>query len=113
MQLTIFSLHAVISRNILNDEASSLVLSENAGREKSLLAELHPAGAAAERYDTGDLKRQDRKQEVLRQDDALKGNCSAGKGNGAESVGVSLQSPPAGGPVVDVDASKPAHADEM
>ncbi|XP_053095645.1 cyclic AMP-responsive element-binding protein 3-like protein 4 [Pangasianodon hypophthalmus] len=105
----------VISRNILNDEASPLVPSENVADDKHLPPEFRPAADVqrAERYDTDDSQREDRKQEVLLQEDALKGNDSATEGNGAESVGVGLPSPPGGGAVVDVDAAKPAHADEM
>lgn len=107
--------HVVISRNILNDEGSPLVPFENAADDKTLLAEFQPAAAAnlqrAERYDTDDSKGEDRKQEVLLQDDTLKGNDSATQGNGVDSVG--LPSRPAGGAVVDVDMAKPAHADEM
>lgn len=66
-----------------------------------------------ERYDRDDSTREDRKQEVLLQDDPLKGNESVTEGNGAEPVGVGLPSRPAGGAVVDVDVTKPAHADEM
>lgn len=107
----------VISRNILNDEESPLVPFENVADDKTLLAEFQSAAAAnlqqAERYDTDDSKGEDRKQEVLLQNDTLKGNYSVTQGNGVDSVGVGLPSRPAGGAVVDVDMAKPAHADEM
>lgn len=106
----------VISRNILNDEASPLVLSEIAADDRRLLAEFQPAPAdtqRTERYDTDESRKEDRKQEVLLQNDTLKGNESVTEGNGVEPVGVGLPSRPAGGAVVDADVAKPAHADEM
>lgn len=112
-----FPLHAVISRNILNDEASLLVPSENTADDKNLLAVFQVAAVAdtqqAEHYDMEKSNREEKKQEVLLQDDALKGNDSTTEGNGDESVGVGLAALPAGGAVVDVDMAKPAHADEM
>ncbi|XP_060776886.1 cyclic AMP-responsive element-binding protein 3-like protein 4 [Neoarius graeffei] len=102
----------VISRNILNDEASPLVLSENAADDKTLLAEFQPAAAAAD-VRRLELDDSDGSEEAPLQENTLRGNESATDGNGAESVGVGLLSPPAGGAVVDVDAAKPAHADEM
>ncbi|KAG7335423.1 hypothetical protein KOW79_000116 [Hemibagrus wyckioides] len=99
----------VISRNILNDEASPLVQSESAVDDKNLLVELQQVAAdtrRVEREGADTLEREDRKQEVLLQDDALRGNRSATVGNGAESY-------PVGGAAVDVDTAKPAHADEM
>lgn len=60
-----------------------------------------------------ELDDSDGSEEALLQENTLRGNESATDGNGAESVGVGLLSPPAGGAVVDVDAAKPAHADEM
>lgn len=78
--------------------------------DKNLFTEFQLAAADMRRvelYDSDDSK------EVLLQDSALRGNDSATEGHGAESVGVGLLSPLAGGAVVDVDAAKPAHADEM
>ncbi|KAI5618328.1 cyclic AMP-responsive element-binding protein 3-like protein 4 [Silurus asotus] len=105
----------VISRNILNDEASPLVPSENAEDDKSLLTEFQSVVEMqrGENYDTDDSNRDDRLQEILLQEDTQKGNDSETEENGKELVNVNLQSPPAGGAVVDVDATKPAHADEM
>ncbi|KAK3551828.1 hypothetical protein QTP70_029004 [Hemibagrus guttatus] len=99
----------VISRNILNDEASPLVQSESAVDDKNLLVEFQQVTVDTKRVQRDDAdtsESEDRKQEVLLQDDALGGNCSVTDGNGAESH-------PVGGAVVDVDAAKPAHADEM
>lgn len=104
-----------MSRNILNDEASQLVPFESAANDKNILVDFQLAADTrrAERYDTDDPTVEDRKQEVLLKNDVLKGNDSVTEGNGAESVGVDLSSPPGGGAVADVDAAKPAHADEM
>lgn len=66
-----------------------------------------------ERNDLDSSEREDRTQEVMFLDDVLKGNESTMEGNGVEQVDVGLRSPPAGGAMVDVDAAKPAHADEM
>ncbi|KAK2855293.1 hypothetical protein Q7C36_007162 [Tachysurus vachellii] len=104
----------VISRNILNDEASALVLSENAVDDKNLPAEFQLAAVdmpIVQRDNMDNSKREDRKQEVLLQDDALTRNRSVTEGKGAESE--SSPSHPVGGAVLDVDAAKPAHADEM
>lgn len=108
------SLHAVISRNILNDEASALVSSENAVDDKNLSAEFQLAAVdmpIVQRDNMDNSKREDRNQEVLLQDDTLTGNRSAAEGKGVESE--SSPSHPVGGAVLDVDAAKPAHADEM
>lgn len=86
-----------------------LVPFENTVEDKSLLTEFQPA----ERYDPDDSEREDRKQEVLLLDDVFKGNESTVEENGVESVDVGLPSSSAGGAKVDVDAAKPAHADEM
>ncbi|KAI5106057.1 cyclic AMP-responsive element-binding protein 3-like protein 4 [Silurus meridionalis] len=101
--------------NILNDEASPLVPSENAEDDKSLLTEFQSVVEMqrGENYDTDDSNRDDRLQEILLQEDTQKGNDSATEENGKEIVNINLQSPPAGGAVLDVDATKPAHADEM
>ncbi|TSK77023.1 hypothetical protein Baya_5434 [Bagarius yarrelli] len=100
----------VISRNILTDEVSPLGLSESAVSDQVPVAELQPVvvAAAGQREE-----RSDRKQEVLFQEEVLKGNYSATEENRVESVGIGLPSPPAGGAVVDSDTTKPAHADEM
>lgn len=111
-----FFLHAVISRNILNDEASPLVQSESAVDDKNLLVELQQLAVdkrRVERKEADTLEREDGKQEVLLQDDALRGNRSATEGNGSESAGVGSPSYPVGGTTEYVDMAKPAHADEM
>lgn len=112
----IYFFFAVISRNILNDEASPLVPSGVAADDKTpVLAELQPAAdmQRVERFDSDDAKRDDRKQEVVLPDDAMKLNDSTVEGNGVEPVSVDSPSPSAGGAAVDVDMTKPAHADEM
>lgn len=84
--------------------------------DKNLLVELQQVAVdkqRVEREEADTLEREDGKQEVLLQDDALRGNRSATGGNGAESVGVSLPSYSVGGTTEYVDTAKPTHADEM
>ncbi|XP_062848636.1 cyclic AMP-responsive element-binding protein 3-like protein 4 [Trichomycterus rosablanca] len=106
----------VISRNILNDDASPQLPSENAVDDKKNIRELQPSLLDVQQVEqtlTEGSEAEKSAQEVLVVDVQQKQNDSTVVENQQKSMDVDSDSPAAGGSKLDVDAAKPAHADEM